>query len=201
MADLFDLLQSQVGDSLVGALTNQMGGATKQQTSNGVQGAMSILMSALAKNAQKPDGASALGSALDRDHDGSILDDITGYLGGTSPINNTRAANGSGILGHILGNSQGNAIESLMKMSGLSQNQSSGLLAKLAPVVLGMLGKQKKTQGLDMSALSNILNSSATTAKKKTPGADLLTSFLDKDGDGSIIDDIGGSILKSIFKR
>jgi len=56
MADLFDLLQSQVGDSLVGALTNQMGGASREQTSSGVQGAMSILMSALAKNAQKPDG-------------------------------------------------------------------------------------------------------------------------------------------------
>jgi len=199
MADLFDMLQSQVGESLVGALTNQMGGASRDQTSNGVQGAMSILMSALAKNAKQPDSASALGAALDRDHDGSILDDIAGYVGGTSPINNSRAGNGAGILGHILGGNQNNAVESLMKMSGLSQQQSGGLLAKLAPIVLGMLGKQKRSQGLDMSGLSDILNNSATTAKKKTPS--LLTSFLDKDGDGSIIDDIGGSILKSIFKR
>ena len=204
MADLFDMLQSQVGESLVGALTNQLGGASQQQTSSGVNGAMSILMSALAKNAQSKEGASALGAALDRDHDGSILDDVAGFINGTSQVNNTRAANGDGILGHILGNSRGSAVESLARSSGLNSNQSSDLLAKLAPVVLGMLGKQKKSQGLDMSGLSNILTNSASTAKKQTPGADLLTSFLDQDGDGSVKDDaarIGFSLLKNLFRR
>ena len=85
------MLQSQVGESLVGALTKQLGGATPQQTSNGVQGAMSILMSALAKNSKSSQGASALGAALDRDHDGSILDDIVGFVNGSSPINQTKA--------------------------------------------------------------------------------------------------------------
>lgn len=204
MADLFDMLQSQVGESLVGALTNQLGGATPQQTSNGVQGAMSILMSALAKNSKSSQGASALGSALDRDHDGSILDDIVGFVYGSSPINQTKAGNGAGILGHILGGQQSSAIESLTKMSGLNSSQSSSLLAKLAPVVLGMLGKQKRSQGLDMSGLSNILNNSAATARKKTPQASILTSFLDQDGDGDIKDDaarIGFGLLKRLFKR
>ena len=89
-------------------------------------------------------------------------------------------------------------------MSGLNSNQSSDILAKLAPVVLGMLGKQKRSQGLDMSGLSNILNSSAVTAQKKTPKANILTSFLDQDGDGDIKDDaarIGFSLLKKLFRR
>ena len=204
MADLFDMLQSQVGESLVGALTKQLGGATPQQTSNGVQGAMSILMSALAKNSKSSQGASALGAALDRDHDGSILDDIVGFVNGSSPINQTKAGNGDGILGHILGGQKSSAIDSLTKMSGLNSNQSSDILAKLAPVVLGMLGKQKRSQGLDMSGLSNILNSSAVTAQKKTPKANILTSFLDQDGDGDIKDDaarIGFSLLKKLFRR
>jgi len=204
MADLFDMLQSQMGDSLVGALTSQLGGANQQQTANGVQGAASILMSALAKNAQNPKSASALGAALDRDHDGSILDDLAGFINGSSSVNNTRAGNGAGILGHILGAQQGNAIESLTKMSGLNQSQSTSLLTKLAPIVLGMLGKQKKSQGLDMSGLGSILTNSASTARKQTPKADLLTSFLDRDGDGSVKDDaarIGFSLLKNLFKR
>ena len=204
MADLFDMLQSQVGESLVGALTSQLGGATPQQTSNGVQGAMSILMSALAKNSKSSQGASALGAALDRDHDGSILDDIVGFVNGSSPINQTKAGNGEGILGHILGGQQSSAIDSLTKMSGLNSSQSSSLLAKLAPVVLGMLGKQKRSQGLDMSGLTNILSNSAATARKKTPQASILTSFLDQDGDGDIKDDaarIGFGLLKRLFKR
>ena len=204
MADLFDLLQSQMGESIIGTLTDQIGGPSKQKTSAGVQGAMSILMSALAKNAQNPKSASALGAALERDHDGSILEDLTGYLSGSSPINNTKAANGSGILGHILGGQQGNAIESLTRMSGLDKSQSGNLLSTLAPIVLGMLGKQKRSQGLDMSGLGSILANSANTAKKQTPQADLLTSFLDRDGDGSVKDDaarIGFSLLKNLFKR
>ena len=204
MADLFDLLQSQVGEQLVGTLTGQLGGASQQQTSNGVNGAMSILMSALAKNAKSPEGASALGAALDRDHDGSILDDLTGFLNGSSPVNNTKAANGEGILGHILGSQKGGAIESLTKMSGLNQSQSSDLLVKLAPIVLGMLGKQKRSTGMDMGGLSNILTNSASTARKRTPQSDLLTSFLDQDGDGDIKDDaarIGFSLLKNLFKK
>ena len=204
MADLFDLLQSQVGEQLVGTLTGQLGGASQQQTSNGVNGAMSILMSALAKNAKSPEGASALGAALDRDHDGSILDDLTGFLNGSSPVNNTKAANGEGILGHILGSQKGGAIESLTKMSGLNQSQSSDLLVKLAPIVLGMLGKQKRSTGMDMGGLSNILTNSASTARKRTPQSDLLTSFLDQDGDGDIKDDaarIGFSLLKNLFRK
>ena len=203
MADLFDLLQSQMGENVIGALAGQLGNAEPKKTSTAASGAASILMNALARNARDPKSASALGSALDRDHDGSILDDVVGFINGTSSHNNTRAGNGAGILGHILGGQQGSAIESLMKTSGLSKDQSSSLLMKMAPIVLGMLGKQKKTQGLDMSGLGSVLTNAASTAKKRSPGGDLLTSFLDQDGDGSIKDDaarIGFSLLKNLFR-
>ena len=203
MADLFDLLQSQMGENVIGALAGQLGNAQPKQTSDAVSGAASILMSALAKNARSPEGASALSAALDRDHDGSILDDVVGFINGSSSHTNTRAGNGAGILGHILGGQQGSAIESLMKSSGLSKNQSSSLLIKLAPIVLGMLGKQKRSQSLDTSGIGSILANAAGTAKKRSPAGDLLTSFLDQDGDGDIKDDaakIGFSFLKSLFK-
>ena len=203
MADLFDLLESQMGENVIGALASQIGNAEPQKTSTAVSGAASILMNALAKNAKNNNGASALGSALDRDHDGSILDDVMGFINGTSQHTSSRAGNGAGILGHILGGQQGTAIESLMKMSGLSKDQSSNLLVKLAPLLLGMLGKQKRTQGLDMSGLESILTNSANTAKRKNPAGDLLTSFLDQDGDGSIKDDaakFGFNILKNLFR-
>ena len=100
MANIFDLLQSQMSDDVIGALTNQIG-AEKQQTSSAVSNGMAILMNALAKNTSNTSGASALGAALDRDHDGSVLDDLMGFVQGNAPVNNTRAANGAGILGHL----------------------------------------------------------------------------------------------------
>lgn len=205
MADLFDLLQSQVSDTLIGAISNDLGGnAQPQQTSSAVTGAMSILMGALAKNAAKPDGAAALGAALDRDHDGSILDDLTGFINGSSRVNNTQAANGAGILGHILGANQGDAVEAISKMSGLDTGQSSNLLVKLAPIVMGMLGKQRRSTQINNDGLANILAGAAGTARQKAPNPSLITQLLDRDGDGSIKDEaasVGFSILKSLFKR
>jgi len=202
--DLFDLLKGQLGDVAIGALTNQLGGAKPAQTQKGVDGAMSILMGALANNARSNDGVSALSNALDKDHDGSILDDVVGFINGSAQPKNPRAANGAGILGHLLGTKQGPAVEELSKMSGLDQSQASSMLIKMAPIVLGMLGKQKKTSGLDASSLTNILAQSAGTAVKKTSGAEnLLKSFIDQDGDGDIVDDamrIGGNLLKGLFK-
>lgn len=202
--DLFDLLKGQLGDVAIGALTSQLGGAQPEQTSKGIDGAMSILMGALANNAKSPEGLSSLTNALDKDHDGSILEDVVGFINGSAQPQNPRAANGAGILGHLLGAKQGSAIEQLSNLSGLNMDQSSGMLMKLAPIVLGMLGKQKKTAGLDASALTNILSQSAGTAVKKTSGAgSMLTSLLDQDGDGSIADDalrIGGNLLKGLFK-
>lgn len=206
MANILDLLQSQLGDQAISALTNQLGGqASTKQTSTAVDSGIAILMNALSKNAASPQGASALNAALDKDHDGSIMDDLMGYINGTSTVNNTRAANGAGILGHILGSRQGSAVEALTKASGLNQSQSSNLLAKLAPMVLGTLGQQKKSSGIGVSDLAGILSGVAGAANKKVGGnASLLTSFLDSDGDGNLRNEAAGlgmKLLKGLFSR
>ena len=59
-----------------------------------------MLVGALARNAQDPSKAGALSNALSRDHDGSVLDDVAGYLGRGDD------ADGDGILGHVLGGKQ-----------------------------------------------------------------------------------------------
>ena len=87
--DLMDLVQSQISDQMIGQLTEQLGGGVdKQQTAAATTGILGTLMSAMAKNASTPDGAAALNNALERDHDGGILDDvmgmITGQTGGAS---------------------------------------------------------------------------------------------------------------------
>ena len=203
MASIFDLLQSQMSDDVIGALTNQLG-AEKKQTSTAVDNGMAILMKALAKNSSNSSGADALGAALDRDHDGSLLNDLTGFIQGNASANNSKAANGAGILGHLLGGQQGGVIDALAKSSGLNSNQSSSLLVKLAPIVLGMLGKQKKSSGLSNSDLSSVLSGALGQATQKASNPSILTSLLDRDGDGSIADEaasLGMNLLKGLFKK
>ena len=200
--DLFDLIKGQLGEAAIGAIAGQLGGAKKEQTSSAVDSAMAVLMGALAKNTSNQEGASALGSALDRDHDGSILDDVMGYISGTSQVSNTKAANGDGILGHLLGEKRSGVIEQLSRESGLSQGQAGGLLAKLAPLILGGLGKQRKTQNMDDNGLSDLLSESFGQVAQKSPRAQsMIEKLIDRDGDGNIMDDIMGTVGKGLLKN
>ena len=72
-------------------------GQEEAKTANAVSSALPLLVGALARNASDPSGAGALESALVKDHDGGILDDIAGALSGTG------AGAGAGILRHAFG--------------------------------------------------------------------------------------------------
>lgn len=206
MANILDLLQSQMGSTAISALTKQLGGqADTKQTQSAVDSGMAILLNALSKNASNSNGASALGAALDRDHDGSILDDITGFISGSSQAASSRAGNGAGILGHLLGGKQGAAVEALAKASGLNSGQSTSLLTKLAPLVLGALGKQKRSAGISNNDLGSLLAGVAGQVNQKpSVNTSLLTSFLDSDGDGNLKNEamgLGMKLLKGLFKK
>lgn len=193
--DLIDLLQSQISGNVLDQLTNQIGGQ-KEQTEVATSGIISMLTAALAKNVASPGGASALANALDSDHDGSILDNIGDLLGGN--LTNNRAANGAGILKHVLGGNQGNAIDAISKMSGLSGDKTGNLMTMLAPIVLGMLGKQKRQNNMDQSGLSDMLSRSVKSASNQRQEMGLLGRLLDRDGDGSVMDDIAGMGMKTL---
>lgn len=208
--DFLSILQGQLGnDQFINQLSQQIGGAEPEKTKAAATGIVSTLMSAMAKNAATPQGASSLANALDRDHDGSILDDAIGMLTGQNQqaSNASRMLNGAGILSHLLGGKQNGAIKMISDMSGLDNQKTGNLMALLAPILMGALGKTKRQNGLDASGLFNLLNGSLTTHKQQSSGnptIDLISRFIDQDGDGDITDDamrIGGNLLKSFFSR
>ncbi len=200
MANLMDLLQGQLSEGLVDQLSQQLGGADKQQTQVAAQGILSTLMSAMAKNAATPDGAASLANALDNDHDGSILDNLGGLLGGSVQPEQARAANGMGILKHILGGKQAGAIEMISKMSGLGGDKTGNLMATMAPIIMGMLGRQKRASGLDGGGIADFLAKSVSSATNKQQEMGLIGKFLDQDGDGSVMDDLAGMGMKMFGK-
>src|SRR4051794_24444622 len=77
---LVDILGSQLGTEGVEMLGQKLG-LDPAATQQAVAAAIPMLTGALAHNAAQPGGAAALNQALDA-HDGSILDQIGGYLGG-----------------------------------------------------------------------------------------------------------------------
>ncbi|MCB0593760.1 MAG: DUF937 domain-containing protein [Lewinellaceae bacterium] len=203
-ANLMDLLQGSLTSGMVDQLSQQLGGADKQKTAAAASGIVTTLMGALAKNASTTEGAQSLNKALERDHDGSILDDVMGMLTGNAQVNNDRMLNGSGILNHVLGNKQSGAVDMISKLSGLDSSKTGSLMTMLAPVIMGALGKAKQQQGLDMAGIASLLSGTVSAQQQQNPTMNLVTSFLDADGDGSIVDDVanmGMKILGGFFGR
>lgn len=198
-----DLLQGQLSDGLVNQLSQQLGGASKEQTKVAANGIFAALVNGMAKNASTPEGAASLANALDRDHDGGVLSDLMGLIGGKSNVQNSRTTNGAGIVKHTLGEKSGGVVDMISRMSGLSSGKTGNLMTMLAPMVMGMLGQQKNQQGLNLGMLTNLLTGSAS-ASRKNSDMGMVAKFLDSDGDGNVMDDvasIGMKVLGNFFKR
>jgi hypothetical protein len=197
--DLTDLIKGQISESLIDQLSGQLGGVDRQKTAAATDGILSTLLGAMARNAATPQGASALNNALDRDHDGSILNDVIGMVTGQASNVNSKAIDGSGILNHILGSRQSGAVDMVSKMSGLDSSKTGDLMSMLAPVVMGMLGKAKRENNLDAGGISDVLGGFAKQQQDQNPAMSLITGFLDADGDGSILDDVAGMLGKGLL--
>ena len=66
------------------------------------------------------------------------------------------------------------------------------LLMLLAPLVLGALGRAQRQKKLDSGGISDILGNERRRVEQTQPGNRGLLDMLDRDGDGSIMDDIAG---------
>ncbi len=197
--DLMDLVSKQLGNVAIDQITKQIGGNNNLQTANAIQAALPMLMEALNSNSNNQQGAESLFNAVAKDHDGSILDDLPNF------INNFQNGPGAGILKHVLGNKKGNVEQFVSQSSGLDQNGTAKLMQMLAPVVMGALGKQQRTQGLDVSSLAGLLTNNREVQKKNNaPAMEMIGRLLDKDGDGDYRDeivDMGKSFIGSFFKK
>ncbi|HEX4950532.1 MAG TPA: DUF937 domain-containing protein [Blastocatellia bacterium] len=179
------LLGQVLGGGNLGAISQTIG-ADENTTSTAIQAALPMLVGALARNASSEQGAASLAGALDRDHDGSVLDDIAGFVMGGG----AQQANGTGILGHIFGGNQPAVEQGISQASGVDMNTVARLLPILAPIVMGYLGRQKQEQGMDAGALAGVLGQQQQQMQEQqSPLMGMLSSVLDQNRDGSMMDD------------
>jgi len=192
MSGILDLLSSEVGQSIIKGVSQE----TKQpedKTKSVLTMAMPVLIEAMKRNANTPEGGAGLLNAIKSKHNGSILDNLGGFFEGG--VNESDKLDGSKILGHILGNKTQSIENALGNKAGIDAGSVNQILKVAAPVLLGMIGKQaNQNNAKNPSDLTSILGGLLTnnSAEKKQ---DFLTSILDANGDGSIIDDVAGMVL------
>jgi hypothetical protein len=191
---LLDMLQQRLGGDAVSKSSNRIG-ADPGTTGNAIDAALPLLISAMARNAGDSNQAQSLAKAVSDDHDGSILDDVPGYVGRASE------KPGAGILRHVLGGRQQAVQQGLSQATGLDAGKAGTLLTMLAPLVMGAIGRTKRENSLDAGGISTLLTGEQEHLKQSAPGVmGALGRFLDQDNDGSVMDDVSG-LLGKAFRR
>jgi hypothetical protein len=130
MAGMVDDILSQISPE---ELAQQLG--TDPDTAmDAVRKALPALAGAMSGNVQAG-GGEALGAAIQRDHDGSLLD-------APQPLAAVDTTDGARILEHVLGSRRGEVEQTLGSTSKADSSIFSRLLPMLAPLVMAWLGKR-----------------------------------------------------------
>ena len=184
MNAITQIITQQLGRGAMSSIAQRLG-VSESTANTAVQIAVPLIVAALARNATRPDGAQELHQAINNDHDGSIFDNVMGYL------SDPQSANGSGILGHVFGGQQASIENNLAQATGMAPSSAGGLLETLAPLVMGAVGQTQQQNGLDPSALSSMLKGQQEEAQTNAPDVmSMLGSMLDQNKDGSAVDDL-----------
>lgn len=197
MASILDLLSSDMGKQLISGASAQTG-QPEDKTANVLSMALPVILGAMQRNAASPQGAQSLNNALeDNRHDGSILEQLSGLLGNGADSNLLN--DGAGILKHVLGGNQLNVEQNISKTSGVDAGSVAQIIKMAAPILMSVLGSQKRKDNVGESGIGELLGS--VLGKNTDHDQSLLTTLLDANGDGSVIDDVAGMVMGGNKKK
>ena len=189
MSSILDSLSGHLDDQTLRQISGALG-ADQGATSKALAAAVPLLIAGLARNAAQPGGAQQLHDALARDHDGTALD--------RPPAGAT--GDGDAILGHILGDRRATAEKGIAGASGLDVSKVGPLLSMVAPLVMGALGRARRQGQMGPGQLSELLNHEGASLGGSSGIMGMVAGLLDRDHDGSAVDDVGG-MLGNLFRR
>ncbi|PTX43226.1 uncharacterized protein DUF937 [Christiangramia gaetbulicola] len=187
MASILDILNTPAGEALINGASKKTS-EEKEKVTSALGMALPLLLGAMKNNARSKEGAANLNAALNSDkHDGSLLEQLQeldpDYL----------HTEGDKIVNHILGEKQDNISSNLGSALNMDKDKLSAIIKMAAPLILSILGSQKRKDSVSEDGLTDLLGSVLGSNSKHDTS--FLETILDRDGDGSIIDDIGGMIL------
>ena len=187
MASIVDFLDSDTGKQFIQKSSKEVD-ESPEKVKSSLGMALPMLLGAMKKNSQSEEGKESLNKALEEEkHDGSVLDSLQ------SGNNSALLGEGSGVLNHIFGGKQQSISEAVSSAVGIDSSKVTKLLQMAAPVVMGILGKQKRKDQVGKGGISDLLGSVLGT--NSSHDQSLLETFMDSAGDGSIAKDVAGKLF------
>ena len=193
---LIDLITGNAGNQVAADAENKFG-ISRNQVIALLAVAAPLVISYLRKKSQEnPAEADALNNALDRDHDGSILNDPSQAA--------ARQAEGGSILDHIFGGQKASVENQLSQNTGISMDKIGPILGMLAPLIMGYIGKEKQANGVTSGGFGDLLGGilggaqNQAQAEPSNPLNDILGEVLgsgQQQSSGNPLNDILGQVL------
>ena len=184
VSEIADVLSPSIVSRIASAL-----GLNQTSTQKAVVAAVPALLAALISVVSRPQAATKLNDVVRKQEPG-VLASLTSAIG--EPGQNALVGQGSSLLTSLLGGKTLSALTGAVgQYAGIDAGRSKTLMGLLGPVVLGVLGQQQRSGGLDASGLANLLMSQ----KSNVVGA-LPSGFSKYLGDTGILDDISTSSAK-----
>ncbi len=152
--NLMELAKNAISKQVMGKIGSVLG-QDEKATSGALGAALPAILGGLMNKANTPQGASELNKMLD-DHDGGLLDNLDDIFS-KQDEQDSLVKSGGDLLGSIFGGKQNSMFDSIAGALGMKSGLIGSLLSMLAPVVMGVLGKQKKSLGFDDSGLASLL--------------------------------------------
>ena len=166
-------LMGLIGSVLNGGVVDQIGkvvGESPAKTQAAVNGAVPSILAGMLNNAgSSPSGAGQLLSMLSGGGFEKVIGNLGGILGGGQGQVDQLIGSGKQVLTSLFGNKLGGVTNALSSSAGVSTGIGSSILAMAAPVVMGTIGKQVSSGGLNASGLLNLLTSNKDSIAKAAP--------------------------------
>lgn len=158
---LIDLITGTTGNKVAEDAENKFG-ISKGQMIGLAAVAVPLIIMYLKNKSENTEEAASLNNALEKDHNGSILNNPSEAM--------DKESEGNSILDHIFGDKKTEVETSLSNKTGISMSTIGPLLATLAPIIMGYIGKEKQDSGVSSGGglsdlLGGILGKASTEAK------------------------------------
>ena len=193
MASILDLLNTQTGEQLIDKASSNTS-EDKDKVTSVLGMALPLILGAMKSNTKEPQGAENLNQALQSEkHNGDLLNNLE------NKNSEDLIGEGDKILNHVLGSKKVSVNKTIAATLNIEETTVSKILEMAAPVVMGLLGKQKRKDKVGASGLTGLLNS--VLGSNAAHDQSLIESMLDADGDGNVIDDVAGMVLGNKGKK
>jgi outer membrane protein OmpA-like peptidoglycan-associated protein len=187
--NLLDIFKETVGDQLVNQASGYLG-ESKENTRSALGAILPAILGGLVNKGNSQVGASAILDFLkNQNEDGALLDNLVGLFDGGGATDEL-VNKGSGVLDFIFGNKSA-AIDTILDLvsnsSGIGKSSASSLINMVAPLLMGVVGKSIKDNGLDTIGLEKLLSDQKTYLQAEAPAG--LFDKLGIAGLGTVISD------------